>query len=80
MLSRVVGLSASGLLGLRAKTSFEDRTLASKWPMAFQHFRNQPVGCNFNSHQTYDLFQATVVKAGATHVAKSVNGTGCNCG
>jgi len=76
MLSRVVGLSASGLLGL----SFENRTLASKWPMAFQHFRNKPVGGNFNSHQAYDLFQATVVKAGATHVAKSVNGTGCNCG
>jgi len=30
MLSRVVGLSASVFLELRAKVSFEDRSLASK--------------------------------------------------
>jgi len=27
---------------------FEDRTLASKWPTAFQRFKNQPAGGNHN--------------------------------
>jgi len=48
MLSRVVGLSASGLLGLRPRSVLKTDFLASKWPMAFQRFWNQPAGGNFN--------------------------------
>jgi len=48
MLSRVVGLSASGLLGLRTRSVLKTGLEASKWPLAFQRFRNQLVGGKLN--------------------------------
>ncbi len=41
MLSYVVGLSVSSLLGLRPRSGLKTSALASKWPMAFQRFRSQ---------------------------------------